>query len=140
MAHEADAVGVVAGQDTILIPKRIGGADRACPGMFAHSHGKSRLLVWQGNIATSKALGGHTGKKLSDLTGANRLSAIASRDRVPAQPIAVDKRGARVRNRPANDAGLTHGRIAPRARNSVNSGSRLRPIIVEVSPRTDAKS
>src|SRR6185295_2666995 len=103
MAHKADAVRIVARQDAILIPKRIGGPNRACTWMLAGGRVKGRLFVGQSNIATRKASGRHAGKKLADLAGTNRVSVIASRDGVLAQPVAVNERGARMRYWPADD-------------------------------------
>src|SRR5262245_14048817 len=140
VAQKAGTVGVVAGQLAVLVPKRVGGANGPRRRMLAHRRGERRFLVRQGDIAAGKTARTHVSQECGDVARPNRLPLIAADDAVFAEPIAVNQRRARMRNRPADDTGFAHAAIMPRARSSVSRGSSGSPTMLEAPPRTEANS
>ncbi len=135
IVHEADAVGVLGHQPIALEPKRVGGAHGARGGLLLIGDSKGRLLVRDRHIAAGEALGAHAAQESDGILRLDGPLHVAAVDPVLLEPMAVDQRRARMRDRPADDARAlsrpSHTSIAPRALNSASSGSSGRPRMVK---------
>src|SRR5579863_7855448 len=96
-------------QHVVVEPQRIGGAD-GTRAIVRLRGGERRFLMRHGDIGADIAARGERFNKCAELIGRHRLAAVFAGDAVGFQPIIMNKRRARMLDRPADDTGRSRRR------------------------------
>ena len=145
VGDEAVAVGVVGVDRAVLDEGQgVGGADRRGARAGAGGERQGRLLVRDGDVDAAEAEPGQRQESFGEAFGRERDRDVEAGDAVAVEPVAVQLGRARVRDRPAEDAGERrgrgHSRQIPRVRRKPRSGRSGMPMTVKMSPSTRSKS
>ena len=103
IADESLDVGIGRTELAILVPQRIGGADRA-RALVRLAQRQRALLVREGDIGADKAVGRQMQHEFGEAFGGHRLDIVAALDAERPQPVVMDQRRARMRRRPSDQA------------------------------------
>ena len=109
---EARRVGIRGAQAPVLQPQRVGRADQLGGPVYPVGKPIGRLLVRDGDVSSDEAASRHVAQESFDGVGRDVDPFIAARDAELVEPMAVDKRRARMRDRVTDDerpaAGFSH--------------------------------
>ncbi len=134
--REPFAVRRVAAEEITLEPERV--HRTRPPGRRGEMAAKRRhgLLVRHGDVAADEPGWPHRRNKGRELFGRHRDPLVGALECVAVEPITVDERRPRMRDRPADDEGFPRHQIstAPWSRKALSSSSIGRPRIVDCSP------
>ena len=100
---EAFDVGVGRAQFALLVPQRVGGADRARPRVRPRQRQRA-LLVRKGDVGADEAVARQMQHEFGKSFRRHRLDVVAALDAERAQPVMMDQRRARMRCRPPDQA------------------------------------
>src|SRR5215203_2424763 len=111
VGEEARDVGVVAVHAAVLDPKRVHGRKPPRPLGRRIGEAKGGLLVRDGDVAAAKAVLGKAAEERVEILRLDVDALIRARKPMLLQPMAVDQRRARMRDRMPGDEGLrdAHG-------------------------------
>jgi hypothetical protein len=133
IGEEADAVGRGRDEASALPPDGVDRPYLPARRLDLVDRGEGDLLVRHRDVAAGIGPGREAAEEGLGRGRLDRLDDIVARDAIGLQPEAVDDRGARVLDRPADDAGdrIAHGARTPSVRSRARSGRSGSPRMVK---------